>query len=239
MFITVLKGERIKLRRSPLWIAFFALPLLPAFFGTMNYLNNLEILQKGWYSLWTQHTLFSCYFFLPLVIGVYCAFLWRMEHSGCNWNQTLTLPVRRVTLVLAKYLVAVAMSALMLLWTFVLFILGGLFARCPGPLPGELLSWFLCGLAGAAVICAVQLFLGLVFRSFAVPVGLAMIGGIGGLMMGSKGWGFYCPYSLLSMGMNANGKEEAFSMAGFCLSAALFILLFTAASTLYMKRRGT
>lgn len=238
MFMTVLKTERIKLRHSPVWIAFLALPLLPAFFGTLNYLNNLEVLQKGWYSLWTQHTLFSCYFFLPLVIGVYCAYLWRMEHSGYNWNQTLTVPVRRVTLVLAKLSMAMGMSALMLGWTFALYILGGLMAHCPGGLPAELPVWFLRGLLGTAALCAVQLFLGLVFRSFAVPVGLAMIGGIGGLMMSSKGYGLLCPYSLLSMGMNANGKDEAFSMGAFLLSGLIFTALFTAASALYMKRRG-
>ncbi|MFR2020841.1 MAG: hypothetical protein ACLS6G_10240 [Christensenellales bacterium] len=31
-------------------------------YGTFNYLQNLEILTDGWYSLWTQHTLFYSLF---------------------------------------------------------------------------------------------------------------------------------------------------------------------------------
>ena len=68
MFLSVWRAERLKLRHSPMWLAFFLLPLIPAFFGTVNYLGNLELLDDLWYSLWTQHTLFSCYFFLPIII---------------------------------------------------------------------------------------------------------------------------------------------------------------------------
>lgn len=239
MIRAVLKSEILKLRHSPIWIAFFAMPLIPAVFGTVNYLNNLEELRSGWYSLWTQHTLFSGYFFLPLMIGVYCAYLWRLEHSGYNWNQTLTLPVSRTALVLAKLVLALAMSAAMLIWTFLLFILSGLFfCDLGGALPRELAEWFFCGLAGAAAICAVQLFLGLIFRSFAVPVGLSLMGGIWGLMMLAKGWWYICPYSLLSMGMNANGKNAVEDYAAFFIACAAFTAVFTALCSLYMRRRG-
>ena len=102
MFFSAWRAERSKLKHSPMWLAFFLLPLIPAFFGTINYLNNLTILDDLWYSLWTQHTLFSCYFFLPLVIGIYCAYLWRLEHTGHNWNLVLTVPISRTVLILAK-----------------------------------------------------------------------------------------------------------------------------------------
>lgn len=235
--VRIIRAELLKLRRNPLWLAFFVLPLFPAFFGTVNYMNNLEILQKGWYSLWTQHTLFSCYFFLPLVVGVYCACLWRMEHSGHNWNQTLSLPVKRASLVLSKLSLALVMSAAMLGWTFLLYILCGLLCGIDRALPPELLEWFICGLAGAAAICAVQLFLSLVLRSFAAPVGLAMVGGVLGLMMLAKDLALWCPYSLLCLGMRANNPELEISYAPFLISCAAFTLLFTAASVLYLRLR--
>lgn len=126
MFLSVWHAEHLKLRHSPMWIAFFLLPLIPAFFGTVNYLGNVTILKDRWYSLWTQHTLFSCYFFLPLVIGVYCAYLWRLEHSGYNWNLMLTAPVHRSMLVLAKLANAAVLTALVIVWTSVLYIAAGL-----------------------------------------------------------------------------------------------------------------
>ena len=51
-------AENRKLHASPIWAMFFVLPILSATYGTFNYLQNLEILTDGWYSLWTQHTLF-------------------------------------------------------------------------------------------------------------------------------------------------------------------------------------
>ena len=80
MFYQVMRTELIKLRRAPVWIAFFALTALSAVMGTFNYLNNTGILTQQWYSLWTQHTLFAGFFFLPSLLGVLCAYLWRMEH---------------------------------------------------------------------------------------------------------------------------------------------------------------
>lgn len=58
MLFRLLKAERMKLKCSPVWIAFFLMPVVPAVLGTMNYLGNIEILQSEWYNLWTQHTLF-------------------------------------------------------------------------------------------------------------------------------------------------------------------------------------
>ena len=52
-------AENRKLHASPIWVIFFVLPLISAGYGTFNYLQNLEILTERWYSLWTQHTLFT------------------------------------------------------------------------------------------------------------------------------------------------------------------------------------
>ena len=58
-------AESRKLRRSPIWLLFFVMPLISASYGTFNYLQNLEILHERWYSLWTQHTLFYSMLFFP------------------------------------------------------------------------------------------------------------------------------------------------------------------------------
>ena len=49
-----IQAENRKLHASPIWVLFFTLPLISAIYGTFNYLQNLEILKDGWYSLWTQ-----------------------------------------------------------------------------------------------------------------------------------------------------------------------------------------
>ena len=67
MLYKLIKAERLKLKRSPLWLAFMFMPVIPALLGTLNYKANIEVLQSEWFSLWTQHTLFTCYFFLPIM----------------------------------------------------------------------------------------------------------------------------------------------------------------------------
>ena len=79
-----IQAENRKLHASPIWGLFFALPLISAIYGTFNYLQNLEILKDGWYSLWTQHTLFYSMFFFPAMVAAYAAYLWRLEHLGHN-----------------------------------------------------------------------------------------------------------------------------------------------------------
>ena len=86
MLLRCIRAENRKLHASPIWFMFFILPIISAGYGTFNYLQNLEILRDGWYSLWTQHTLFYSLFFFPCMVAVYAAYLWRLEHIGHNWN---------------------------------------------------------------------------------------------------------------------------------------------------------
>ena len=240
MFLSVWHAEHLKLRHSPMWIAFFLLPLIPAFFGTVNYLGNVTILKDRWYSLWTQHTLFSCYFFLPLVIGVYCAYLWRLEHSGYNWNLMLTAPVHRSMLVLAKLANAAVLTALVIVWTSVLYIAAGLLCGFGADtIPWkEIVEWIGGGIAGGITICAVQMFLALVIRSLAVSVGMALLGGISGLAMLSKGYPLLNPYALLCLGMEANNSTaQNTNPLGFGISCLCFFVLFTGLSVGYLRHR--
>ena len=88
MLLRCLKAELQKCRRSPVWLAFVLLPIFPAILGTGNYLGNIEVLDDAWYSLWSQHTLFSSMFFLPALLGVFCAWQWRLEHTDHNCDGT-------------------------------------------------------------------------------------------------------------------------------------------------------
>lgn len=95
MLYRCIQAENRKLHASPIWIMFFLLPVISAGYGTFNYLQNLELLTKSWYSLWTQHTLFYSLFFFPAMVAIYAAYLWRLEHLGHNWNMIMASPSAR------------------------------------------------------------------------------------------------------------------------------------------------
>lgn len=158
MLLRCLKAEVQKCRRSPVWLAFLVLPIFPAILGTGNYLGNLEALENGWYSLWSQHTLFSSMFFLPALLGVFCAWQWRLEHTDHNWNSFLTAPVPVRDLYAAKLILAAVVSLLAQVCIGALFLISGKIAGISGPVPPELPGWLLCGALGGVSVCTVQLF---------------------------------------------------------------------------------
>ena len=115
-------AENRKLHASPIWAMFFVLPILSATYGTFNYLQNLEILTDGWYSLWTQHTLFYSMLFFPAMVATYAAYLWRLEHLGHNWNLIMASPVPPLALFAAKFAVVTKLALLTHGFVFALFV---------------------------------------------------------------------------------------------------------------------
>lgn len=230
MLLKSIYAESRKLKHSPVWIAFLFLPLIPAIMGTFNYVQNIGILQDKWYSLWTQHTLFTCYFFLPAMIGVYASYLYRLEHTGNNWNNVLTLPIPFIYHYLSKLVIAGGMVIVTQIWIGVLFWLSGILSGLGGNVPSDLVEWLLYGSVGGIVICAIQLCISLVVKSFAVPVGIALVGGIGSIAALSKGYGVVYPYALISIGMRANRpggpmqSDPGIFMRNSCIYIVLCIL---------------
>lgn len=206
MLFAVVKAEILKLHRAPVWIAFFTLPLLASIMGTFNYLQNIGILTKEWYSLWTQHTIFSSFFFLPSLIGVLCAYQWRLEHRENNWNSLLTFPVSAQTIFAGKLIVSAGLVTLTQLLTGALFVAWGKYAGLSGAVPSQLPHWLFLGALAGISIASLQLTFSMTMKSFAIPVGIALMGGIIGLAMASSGRGLFFPYSLLALGMDANGR---------------------------------
>lgn len=240
MFKRCLIAENRKLHASPIWIMFFVLPVISASYGTFNYLQNLGILTEAWYSLWTQHTLFYALFFYPAMVGVYAAYLWRLEHQGHNWNLIMSTPVRPLALFFAKYIVVIKLVLLTQVLVFGLYVFcGKVFAHLPGWPPLETFLFMLRGLVGGQCVIALQLVLSMLIRSFAVPVFIGLAGGVVGMLAASNGAGLAFPYALMQVGMNSNKSEDmlAGSYGGFLLASALWLLLFLVIADLLLRKR--
>lgn len=242
MLLRILKADMIKLRRSPVWIVFLLMPFIPAVLGTANYLANIEILQNGWYSLWTQHTLFTSYIFMPVTLGVYCAYLMRLEHVNNNWNKVLAMPANPALFFLSKVIIASVMLFFTAVWIAVLFIVSGRLTGISAPMPPELWQWILGGVLGGMVMISMQMLLSFAVKSFALPVGISLAGGFSGMVCLSKGFGHIYPYSLMAYGMEANNNIQSISggdYGQFCAVCAVYIVLFTVIGGLCVKNRGS
>ena len=92
--------------------------------------------------------------------------------------------------------------------------------------------------AGLAVAAA-QLVLAMLIRSFAVPIFLGLVGGIMGMLLGSKGFSLLWPYCLMQQGMNANRSEDmlAGNAVPFLLACAGWLaVVFVIAGVVLEKR---
>lgn len=238
MLLTCVKTEKMKLRHSYIQLVFLVIPILPAFMGAGNYLQNLGILKSEWYSLWTQQSLFYSNFFYGPLIALYCSYIWRVEHLNYNWNTLMTMPVSEGAVFLSKLVLSFGCTIALQCWMGVLYVISGKLVGLPGMPPVQIFFWLMRGSLGGLVIAALQLFLSMVIRSFAVPIALALLGSIAGLLASNSGAGLFWPYSLMLMGMNANKTEDMVgNILGFGISTAVFLALFTGAGILYLKKR--
>lgn len=241
MLLKILRADKMKLRRSPVWLAFLLMPLVPALLGTANYLNNLDLLTSEWYSLWTQHTLFTGYIFLPIMLGIYCSYLMRLEHNNRNWNKVLTMPANPALFFLSKVILASVMLVFTGIWIAALFIISGKLAGITAPIPYvQLLLWISGGVLGGMVMISVQLLLSLLIKSFAIPIGISLAGGFSGMVALSKGFGHIYPYALMAYGMKSNNSIQQISSGDygqFVVICIIYILLFTIIGGTIIKKR--
>ncbi len=240
MLLRLLKAERLKLKRSPVWIAFLLMPIIPALLGTLNYMNNLEILKEEWFSLYTQHTIFTCYFFLPLTVGIYTSYIVYQEENNHNWNKLLTMPVSRGTVFMSKFIMAGFMILISEIWIFVLFVISGKVIGLSSPIPFEhIFTWCALGTLGGLVMAAAQLLVSLVIKNFAVPIGFSFAGGLSGLFFLAKDLGHIWPYSLMAYGMESNAPQELTTEGypQFIIMCIFYIALFSVLGKLLLTKR--
>ena len=138
MIVKAIICERMKCRGTLIWPAFLLIPVIPILLGAGNYLSNLDLLKSGWYSYWTQVTLFYATFFFAPLIGAYCAFLWRYENFNSCRNTLFSCPVSYHTIYLSKFILVCAISGLTQIWFALLFFASGKVIGLPGLPPGDL-----------------------------------------------------------------------------------------------------
>lgn len=236
--IRSLSAEWLKLRHSRIGWILAALPAISLFIGGANYYFNQSVLQNGWYSLWTQVSLFYGEFFLPVLIAICCAYLCRLEHVNRNWNAVLTAPVSVASVFIAKLAVVSMLILVVQLLFFALYIVAGIGFGLSSPLPDEAMGWILRGWIASISISSVQLGLSVRIRSFAAPIGICLCAVFVGLGLYVAKLGMFFPYSLLTVGMGVM-SQDGLSGADNSLFYMMNILFIVILSSLTIRRLRT
>ena len=231
-------AEGRKLKGSCIWLAFLFLPAFSVFVGCANFSMNREILTNEWQSLWTQVSLFYGDLFLAVLLSIYAAYAWRLEHLNHNWNTLMTASVPVRNIFWSKFLVIAGLSFVTQVLFFALYLAAGFYFGFQSPVPPDVIRWFLCAWIGSLPVAAMQLFFAMRIRSFAVPVGIGFACSVVGFLLAAKGWWACFPNALVIAGMGAVSQEALVQvdMGIFFVMCTVFTALFCGLSLLVLKK---
>lgn len=170
-------SELIKLKRSLAWPVVLGLPTLLALSGAATRLSRGEAPADGWHTVWLQSVAFYGLFPMAIGVAILGSLIWRVEHRGGAWNALMAGPTSSRHIVVAKTAVLAGLTAMMQLVLVVATVLVGRFGfGLPGMLPTRYLVVTALLMLASVPLAALQSALSMLLRSFAGPVGVALVG---------------------------------------------------------------
>ena len=241
MFKNAVLAESLKLKGSKIALPVIILPLISVLLGSGNFAANPHELTNGWYSLWTQVALFYGYFFYPIIISICCAYTIRLEKSNHNWNAMMTCPVLPGAVILSKLIVTSTVSLIVQAFLVILYLTAGLLLGVKGGFPLDIVNFSLCGLAASIAVAAVQLYLSMIVKSFALPIGICLGTCVLGLGLCVTGLWMLYPTSLLVKGFGALNQAALSPLEHilFFILCAAYTLVFTGLAIHRLTKRDT
>ena len=237
-FTRCLIAELLKTRRTPALamtvVAPYVVVLLPVLIVLVEGSRFLPSSRIGSWS-WLARSAFVtwCLVVLPLFLGLLTSLLAAIEHRAHGFRHLFALPVRRLTLYLAKQAAVFALVALAFALLAAGVLLAGLLLRLLRPglgfeaaVPWRLLAGLaLGGLLASGFVTALQTWIALLRQDVAAPIGLAVLatGSVIALRAFDATLVPYHPWSYpgeLIRGLLAEGADPAWWVAGLLAGLA-------------------
>lgn len=190
-YFRILSAERLKMAKSPVWLLILISPLIALLIGLLSSTSG------SWEALLGVMVTLHGMLLLPMLTGVFTSFVCRFEHAGGGWKQLLVLPLTRAGLYLGKFTIVLSLLAGTQLLLFGTIVLVGLIQGHADPVPwGFLAGKLLLGLLACVPLAALQMFVSLIWSSFAAPLALNFALTIPNiLVVNSASFGPYYPWA--------------------------------------------
>ncbi|QLG37199.1 MULTISPECIES: ABC transporter permease [unclassified Paenibacillus] len=236
-YLRILSSERLKMGKSPVWLLILLSPLIALLIGLLSTPSGQWSVLMG--SMVFLHGLLL----LPILTGVFTSFVCRFEHAGGGWKQMLVLPLTRTGVYAGKLTIVILLLAGTQLLLLGSILLAGTIQGMTGPIPwGFLTGKLLLGLFACVPLAALQMFVSLIWSSFAAPLALNFALTVPNiLIVNSATFGPYYPWAqpMILMTPIEGGGFGAYNVPlGTMLavvggSAILFILI----GVLYFRKK--
>lgn len=237
--------EFFKLKRSTIWLVITLLPVISVLWGVCFVFifravpadikaEFTKVLPGGsdtWYILFSGSASLYMPLMLPILTAVIMTWITRLEHQQNAWKSLLTLPVRRSSLFMSKFITGILLMFISIFSLSFFMIIAAIALGATGPMPLLLLVLkpFISGLT-ALPIAALFIIISMHFSNAAVPIA---IGGVLSLPVSliansERLWLLY-PWSYparYALG-NATGQENLIiAMFAVCILSVLILTLF-------------
>lgn len=228
-YFRILSAERLKMAKSPISLLVLSSPLIALLIGLLSSPSG------DWRALMSAMVMIHGMLLLPMLTGVFTSFVCRFEHAGGGWKQLLVLPLTRTGVYLGKFTVVLLLLACTQLLLLGSIVLTGLIHGMASPVPwGFLVGKMLLGLLACIPLAALQMFVSLIWSSFAAPLALNFALTIPNILVANSAtYGPYYPWAqpmLLMVPIEGTGFGAFNVPLGTLLtvvggSAALFIAM--------------
>ena len=197
MLIRYLTAEALKLRHSLALLLVTSAPIFVMVICVLIGLHGDKPMPLDRYGM--TGAAFWAFAMLPMSVTALSVLMAQMEHGPKTWDHLLALPGARRWLFLAKALVMLVLVAGMSLWLYGLLLMGaqfvGMVHAVTGTLDAMLLRDTLAKMVAASVLmCVIQLWAALRFKSFVPPLVLGIIGTFIAVAAASAREGAYFPW---------------------------------------------
>lgn len=192
-----LTSEVMKLKRSLALLLCVSAPVFVMVISVLIGLHSHKPMPLDRYA--TTGAAFWAFAMLPMTVTALSLLMAQIEHGPRTWDHLLALPGAKPWLFLAKALVMLALVAAMSVWLFGLLLLGARLVPAIHAVTGvvdvQLLRTTLAKMAAASVLmCVIQLWTALRFRSFVPPLVLGIVGTFIAVAAASAREGAYFPW---------------------------------------------
>jgi lantibiotic transport system permease protein len=222
--------EVLKLRRSLALLLVVTAPLCVAMLSGFIALGAEK--PREWFMFSYGTAALWAFFMLPMSVTALTVLMGQMEHGPRTWNHLLALPVPRAAIFLSKAVVLFGLVALMMIMLFVATYAAGAAANMikPGALSGPIEPSLTARLltkmfAGSLLMCVIQLWAALRFRSFVPPLVLGIAGTLVAVAATSASQGAYFPWLLPVQALPSQATTGTLSLTLGCVGGLALLVV--------------
>lgn len=173
MILDLIRTEWFKLRKSKIGFILLIGPLMGLMIGMVNPLID-TMLQDSTVTMWIPQLLVMnltyALLFLPLITAVLTGLVCRYEYQQGGWKQLLSLPVTRSSVFIAKFsTIMILVFMIQVLYVIAVFAAGTINGISDSFPLNIIWKSIFGGWIATFPLVALQLWMSLLFRSFAAP----------------------------------------------------------------------